>query len=413
MGARTTPIDIEFWTEMGGEMGEIFQTWIREFNESQPDIRIVDVFSGEYDQLQNKLMATLETGAWPVLTSVDYKHVAFFAREGVFQALDSLAQPGELDDLTPGLLDDLRYQGQLYAMPFNRSVQGIFLNSDLFRRAGLDPAEPPQTWEDFIAYGQSLTDPERDCFGTYALHAAQWWFEPYVLQAGGQISDEDGNFIFNNEYGCLAAQLLQDEVHKHGFARVPDVALPHHGPLSRSASQFVQSKIGMFRTSTNMHTVLSRDLVEFDWTFVELPAGPAGKAVTSGGANFSIMANATQDQKQAAWTFLQWVTSREKTAEWHMNTGYIPVRIGVEDLPQVKSFHQEHPTWRVAMDQIENVHPTSIGVLNAPQWQSVIDSAMDRIVIENEDVKTVLDQAVGQLQPSINRARQDNTLITR
>ena len=52
----------------------------------------------------------------------------------------------------PRFLDDLRYQGHLFAIPFNRSVQGIFLNADLFRQVGLDPTKPPQTWEDFSDY---------------------------------------------------------------------------------------------------------------------------------------------------------------------------------------------------------------------------------------------------------------------
>ena len=36
--------------------------------------------------------------------------------------------------------------GHLISMPFNSSTQVLYVNDDAFKKAGLDPANPPKTW---------------------------------------------------------------------------------------------------------------------------------------------------------------------------------------------------------------------------------------------------------------------------
>ena len=38
--------------------------------------------------------------------------------------------------------------GQLISMPFNSSTPVLYYNKDAFKKAGLDPNQPPKTWDE-------------------------------------------------------------------------------------------------------------------------------------------------------------------------------------------------------------------------------------------------------------------------
>lgn len=399
-------IEIEFWTLLTGALGERLDALVQEFNSSQTEVKILNVNQGGYNELQQKLLASVAAGNPPVLTMVDYKYVPFYAREGVFEPITAYASEEDMKDFIPGLLTDLTFQGQVYALPFNRSTQGLYYNKDLFREAGLDPEKPPTTWDEVKEYAEKLTDSSKQQYGIYATGNMQWHFEPLVDQAGGAVSDADCNFIFNNEQGQIAAQLLQGLV-KDGYALIPANLT---GPFDQQATEFINGKVGMMRQSTAIQGFIG-NTVSFDWGFAMAPAGPGGQAVTGGGANIAMTAKATPEQKEAAWKFMKWITSTEKSAEFHMATGYMPSRFSVMELPDVKAFYETHPSWLTSVEQLEFAKPTACGVLNNPQWQAIIEASIDRILINNEDVKTVLDEAVAELQPAIDEARANGTLI--
>ncbi len=124
-------IELAFWTLLGGANGDRIQKLVDDFNGSQDGIVIINERQGGYDDLQQKLLASLAAGNPPPITMVDYKYVPFYAKEGAFEPINNLASEEDLEDFIPGLLVDLSYQGQVYAVPFNRSTQGMFYNKDL------------------------------------------------------------------------------------------------------------------------------------------------------------------------------------------------------------------------------------------------------------------------------------------
>jgi hypothetical protein len=82
-------------------------------------------------------------------------------------------------------------------------------------------------------------------------------------------------------------------------------------------------------------------------------------------------------------------------------------------MPEMQDFYKTHPTWKISVDELKFVHPTSCGVLNIPNWETTMNGAMDRILVNHEDVKTVLDQTVSELNATIAEARKNGTLIKR
>jgi len=51
------------------------------------------------------------------------------------------------DSLLPSAKAVFTDQGKLYALPYSAYTMGLVINKNLFRQAGLDPTNPPTTWQ--------------------------------------------------------------------------------------------------------------------------------------------------------------------------------------------------------------------------------------------------------------------------
>ncbi len=82
--------------------------------------------------------------------------------------------------------------GHLYGLPSaSVAYYGIIYRKDLVREAGLDPEQPPETWEAFWHWCQALTDPGRARVGStrgqraFGVCEAPWNWLPWMQSAGG------------------------------------------------------------------------------------------------------------------------------------------------------------------------------------------------------------------------------------
>ena len=86
--------------------------------------------------------------------------------------------------------------GEIYAWPdrsFRRASLFMYYNRDVMRAAGLDPASPPVTWDEFIEQATQATEAGRGRY--YGLHlgfTSGWFNERVILQLATTVSDDHG-----------------------------------------------------------------------------------------------------------------------------------------------------------------------------------------------------------------------------
>jgi sn-glycerol 3-phosphate transport system substrate-binding protein len=405
--APAETVEVEFWTLLTGSLGARLDEQVQQFNQSQDEVRVVNIFQGDYEELNQKLLASVAAGNPPPITMVDYILVPFYAQQGVFLSLSEVATEEEMAGYYQELLGDLSYQGEVYALPYNRSTQGLYYNKDMFEEVGLDPDSPPDTWEEFAEYSRIITESGERRSGSFA-NFTRWFFEPFIYQWGAEMNDDECNPTFQETGGVEVLEFFQNLYHDEGVVMLPSNLA---GGFDQQALEFITGQVGMIRQSTAIQGFIG-DAVDFDWGFAMLPAGPAGRAVTHGGGNVAITTNATPEQREAAWTFLSWLTAPEQSAEYHMATGYMPSSPEVLEMPEVQAFHEEYPSWLVSVDQLEFARPTSCVVVNTGAiYHNVMTEAIERVIINNEDPQAVLDRAAEELQFEIDRRRDAGELI--
>ncbi len=147
--------DITFWTwrqEDRAAYTELFN----DFTKANPDIHVkFESFAVEsYNTILSTALAAGRGG--DVIHARAYGGLEQFAKTGYFLPLDTSNVP-ELANIGPDALaaETLRADKKVYAVPFASQTLGVFVNNDVFAKAGLTP---PQTWEQLISVSKSLKE---------------------------------------------------------------------------------------------------------------------------------------------------------------------------------------------------------------------------------------------------------------
>ena len=116
--------------------------------------------------------------------------------------------------------------------------------------------------------------------------------------------------------------------------------------------------------------------------------------VPFGGANFYVMADANEEQQQAGYEYLKWLTSTEKGAEFAVATGYMAPRASSLDTPTLQEAFTELPESRITYEQMESHgHPRTL----VPFWGEVhsqLTLITERVLLNGDDPQAALDEAV-------------------
>ncbi|NJM07029.1 extracellular solute-binding protein [Candidatus Gracilibacteria bacterium] len=193
---------------------------IAKFNASQDEIFVEGVFQQSYNGVQEKFQAALVGGDVPEIVQIEIHGTPKFASAGALTPLEPFYTNDpefNAEDLVPAGLLNQRWEGQVYAMPINRSTPVLYYNKVLFREAGLDPEQPPTTWAEFRAAAQKIaqlkTAEGEEVYG-FLAGPSWWYFESMVWSNGGEIMNADLTDLTFAEGGAEPLQLWTDMIHQ-------------------------------------------------------------------------------------------------------------------------------------------------------------------------------------------------------
>ena len=345
-------IIVRFWHAMGGPLGEVLDSMIDEFNADHPGWFIKSESMGSYDALKQKILASIVARNQPDMAQAYEAWISTLLGGGALVDLGEL-DPGfqnQMNDFFPVFIQDSIYDGRLMSLPFNKSVPVIYYNKDLFRRAGLDPDQPPQTWDEFARISRKLTrdldgDGKPDQWGfKFTDHAT--YFECLLVQNGGRLFDErDHTMLFNSAEGAEALQYLVDLVRKYHAADFYLAGYQHQ-------IDFAAQKAAMIVTSCVSRTFMKKQL-KFDWGIAPL-LKEKQRGTLVYGTNIVIFARSSDLKQHVAWEFIKWFTSPENAARWSLRTNYVPVRRSSLLLPIMRDEFRENPESLVPIRELDH-----------------------------------------------------------
>jgi multiple sugar transport system permease protein len=106
--------------------------------------------------------------------------------------------PGATWEVIYRRTDSTTWPGQhVWALPRANQIIALVYRRDLFQKAGLDPAKPPETWDQLREYAQRLTDPARGQYGFMFPSGANmsWGMYSLLVSNGGRmVAMQDGKW---------------------------------------------------------------------------------------------------------------------------------------------------------------------------------------------------------------------------
>jgi len=358
-----TSIDFYFPVPVQGalarEMGEIVKT----FNESHPDVVVNAAFTGSYDDTRLKAQAAFEAGKPPAVALVSANNVPDFVIADQIESIDGLLAAHHqdpktfMDDFWPALRANATSDGTLYAIPFQNSTPILYINVNEFKEAGLDPDHPPATWTEFVAAAEKLTKRDGEKVTQYGFEMPGiydylgWITQTFAMSNGGLFFNpiNPGEVYYDQPSTQGAVQFLGDLVAKHKVMP-PGVVDP-----SQVSTDFFAGRAAMVMLSTGALTFI-REGAKFPYKVAFVPR-QRRNAAPIGGGSMVVFKTLTPEAREAAWTFVSYMTSAATLGRWSRATGYFSPRKSSYDMPEMKSFIDQHPDALVALNQLEYAQP--------------------------------------------------------
>lgn len=340
--------EVIFWSSMSGGMGETLDKIVSDYNASQNAVHVTVEFQGNYYDMAAKLQTAITSGETPHVAQLEMGRSKMFADYGVLQNMTDLAKEAGIDVsmFYEGLMTSCDWGEGLYALPFNRSTPMFYYNKDMFKEVGLDPENPPETWDELKEYAKKLSIPDKR-WG-YEMPIDAWFYEAFIMQSNGNILNEDETDIaFNNEIGTAPLALWKSMI-SEGIMKAPPGK--EYNSYEAARSDFAAGISGMIVTSSgDLGTLTSSCDFEIGTCF--LPKNERF-GVPTGGANVVTIVGHEEDAA-ATMDFLKYLTSPEVAAYWSTQTGYVPSSQAASETKIYQDFIAEKPAARTALEQMQ------------------------------------------------------------
>ena len=194
--ANAGTVTLDFF-QYKAEAADWFTAKAREFEKTHPNIKInVNNSSDATTDLRTRLVKNREPDVITINGDINY---GMLAEAGVFH---DFTDDEIVDELNPGMVKIAKSLVQttdqskkrLYAIPYAGNASGYIINADVWKQAGEDPENPPQTWSEFIALLKRFK-----AKGIMPIEAST--ADPWTLQA--PLSSLNSTLVPESEYANL------------------------------------------------------------------------------------------------------------------------------------------------------------------------------------------------------------------
>ncbi len=371
----------------------------------------VEMEAISYIDMHSKLVPQLSSpsGSYDAIV-VDFYWVAEFTQAGWLMPLDDLIKKDGVDTSVylPALMNLVgKVDGVTYMLPFYNYSMGVIYRKDLLE----DPKEQadfkakygtdlalPKTWDDYAKQVEFFSrdndgDGKPDFYGTVNQGqrgdciCMQW--SNYLYGQGGKYHDENWKATFNDEAGVKAVETYKNDIAKHGPTGAESFC------FDEAANVFGQGKAYSFVTFNIL-------LAGFDDPSASQVVGKADIAPNPGGGlngGWGWAIPTSSPNKEAAWTFLKWVESKDIVKK-RTAAGGAPTQAWVFDDPEVVAKRPEMPRLKELVATAQEFPTFTYTV----EFVETLGRELNLAVTGQKDAKEALDLAAEEFNKLAQKA---------
>lgn len=402
------------------ELRDLFLQQVDSFQAANPDITI-EASETIYDP--NTFQALLAGNTLPDVMNVSSTEGRTIGGTGQVADLTDLIGDAGLDDvLNPTVLamgEDS--DGRSFAIPTDGTVMGLAYNRALFEQAGLDPDQPPTTWEELRTDAKKIKDATGvDGFAHYGSNnQGGWQFETELYSFGGRLVNDD-----DTEAALTDDDAAADLLHVISDMRHVDGSIGSNTVLNfdDTAKEFAAGRAAMmviFSQAAWRGIVETNGFPAEDFGMGGLPQNGDTPLGTASGAGMTIISAKTNDAEKAAamkwiqWRYLDKYTDKDLAIADAEATAATDNPVGLPTLPLLTEQKQaDYDNWIAPYVNVPQANfaplaatASTIPLISGPvkNTQAIygrLDSVVQAVLSDpNADIEGLLEQA----EPDIDR----------
>jgi len=335
---------------------EYVKLWENDAKIQLPDYDIDDYYGpGRYKDQRDRFLLQARTGIPDAIEGL-LEDTAVYVTNDIIEPLDSYFEEwDESDQFVESTLEPLRINGKLYGIPYNTNARALIYRKDIFEEYGLSI---PETWDELIETSRTITEKSnKEVFGFFTCteigcpRASQEFISWYY-----QVSNKENPFEVVTVDGERTVELVATEEQlEKVFGLYEQLYVgdyPASDPNLRGtgwpvedpgyvAGKFAMAPMGPWLWGRREEGETAKDILENRTGLTRLPYFKDGVPATYLEVK-PIMMNKYAKDKEAAWELVKYITSKEKMAQWLVESGGIPAR---EDSIEMDIFEKAGIKW--------------------------------------------------------------------
>lgn len=380
---------------------QIIEKMLPEF-EKQHHIKVQFEKIG-YGDMHDKLVSQLiAPQSYYNVLAVDFLWAGEFSKAKWLTDLSSMVQQSGFDmaAFIPSTVSLLNLTaGKTDLIPMYNYSMGLIYRTDMLQDSTLQakyqaefnkPLAPPATLADYVTlvkFIKQQTGKAGAAMQGQRGDPNSMEFSNYLFAAGGDYLDGNKKVVLNSPQGKTALSLYVDAI-KHG-AQTGALSATLDDTIRLMCSGEAFSMVTYWWMLPQLDNPQSCPAVAGKLALTTMPGGHG----ESGGWGWGIPKNITDEEKTAAWTFIQWVQS-EKTSIARAREGHAPVR---EDVYKNAEILAKYPYYAEAEKVVASGKSFPIFTYSA-NYEDVLGAQLSKLASSNGSVDDTLLYVTEQLE---------------
>ena len=346
-----------------------------------------------------------------IANKTEYVSKGFLAALAPFLANPSLSDPSyDLEDIVPVYRESLGMVGgkkgylagpgaALYAIPFAGQTSIFAYRKDIFDKHGL---KPPKTYDEMLNIARTIREKEPGMYGLTMQAEVGHHVSHSYLNHGGEAFDDNWEPIFHKERSINVINTMK-EILKTGPPGIQTFA------YGGAVNAFVLGQASMYSDATVIYgsannPATSKIIGKVGYAPPPIPKGYSTPKAQTGGFAMAIPQNSTK--KEAAFLFIQWLTSKENDRKIIAHGG-MPNRMSTFNDPEMQ---KQNPMFQIMVEVLKYANPDFRPLI--PEWPEISINHIGVAVHEALLGKKTPEKAMGDIVEPVKKIMEKGGYYT-
>ena len=339
-------VTIEFAYPYSHLFDVTYEAMMPAFQAAHPNIEVKFRATYEsYEDATNTVLREAVAGNLPDVSMQGLNRQAPLVSKGIAQSLAPFIAAEadfETDGYHEAMLSLSTFDDEVYGLPFSISLPVGYYNMDILRSGGIEKL--PTTWDEVIAACKTMKANGIDNPIFWGWNITGNWFVQALLWSQDKAIVEDGRVAMDSPEALIALEQMQEI-----FTECEMQNLEWKAALS----SFSAGDVGMMFWSTSALGAVERSQGDFELVTGPFPGRDGAPMGLPAGGNAAMLTSTSDDPavREAAWTWLKFITSGEGAAEVAKTTGYMPPNKAANEII-LADFYEQNPNKQTAVEQL-------------------------------------------------------------